>query len=1058
MAQSHRSTGLTDLLMSRTASEGGYDSDAMSITTPVVRSAAGTWRTCPPLAKDLLQSTISSTESVADTTPQPNKLAQREETSTSANRRERAKSSPLPDAAPKPSSTESLQLRHDESPSNALRRLSTGLANGTIRLPSTPELRAMRMPSMKELEASWRLSVAGSIHDMVTNEQERAVNETMKILSDRIVEAKRESLLSPGSGSRAAALDPVLLKHMALYAEKHSSDETPLAASHATVTESCPKAADQATAGVIEDQTRIRQDSQRDLHSLAESDKASIHLMNMRISQRLASTSVMPGSTPIHSNNTSSRSLASLSNDGTFMGSDNLFISRFPSFITTEHVRRPSDPQTRRLFENVSNVNKSRPIGIAAPSRKHTEPQIVQTKATRMPPDDASSIYWDGGEIVDKDIPSMSVRQSSFKNPNSIAVGGRLVPSSLPARHLSGSIGQLSTAEENAWFKGGSSDESRCSKDSWGWTDPADLDGRRSVSLPEPSNYLKPESTSKAQGGKHIRRTQSNERFSAMSVDGIYEQQNEQLSEAGPGNLRTDQEGLTTKVDHMMLESSMSLNKQERRISAGWLTQGQRSGWGFDLVNSPAEDKAKRAPSTVSIGPNDAPLAHIEESATNMWERAIRRAQVEPDERIGGFWATPQFDREGRRRSRMSVSERGATTHGKAADTELHDARRSRSAQWSRRSSFDVDIDRHQRMCSIAREPLLSLRSQSVKNREDPSRRKSQTMNEKRKPRGKSLLDLNKIFKTIHGPPEVYSLPSSTGVKDLESWARFPSHTREQRNGPAGDKDRVLIRDFLRQDDKQNNHKPRLTARATRSTLGLLPSTSSPWRLPIRKHDNLDRTKSKSMNVVMTSAERARQRREGLAGQWRNIYRRSCSGLKAYTSTYGHRSSVSIGATVEYPELEVLPGEGMLAKSRRMDLDGSDERLSQQAEGSDIDNLGDERSRTTRDAMPLFGMDANVWREIYKDCMSSTSALKSDSDMTSFGAGSPSGIERHVRKSTGYVCSSAEEHPLYLKDQQGRAKDSVLEKVAASNAGVASADCEDSQQENQEQGQRLAVE
>ncbi|RMZ77353.1 hypothetical protein DV737_g4402, partial [Chaetothyriales sp. CBS 132003] len=61
-------------------------------------------------------------------------------------------SSPIATTPSKTSFTAALQSSLNESPSEALRRLSLGIANGTIKMPDTPELRDLRKLASCEKE------------------------------------------------------------------------------------------------------------------------------------------------------------------------------------------------------------------------------------------------------------------------------------------------------------------------------------------------------------------------------------------------------------------------------------------------------------------------------------------------------------------------------------------------------------------------------------------------------------------------------------------------------------------------------------------------------------------------------------------------------------------------------------------------------------------------------------------------------------------------------------------------------------------------------------------
>jgi len=146
-----------------------------------------------------------------------------------------------------------------------------------------------------------------------------------------------------------------------------------------------------------------------DLPSDNDSDQLSVHLYNMRISQMLRPTS--SHTTTSHSKRPSldvAIPAKRRSNQG-----------YSSSRVTVEHNRRPSDPQTRQLFElaHQAKSSKWRSItslgsgvsGLSGPS-KHNG-------------DDGSSFYWSDGELGPAEN---SPRIPPKRHINSLAVGGCL--------------------------------------------------------------------------------------------------------------------------------------------------------------------------------------------------------------------------------------------------------------------------------------------------------------------------------------------------------------------------------------------------------------------------------------------------------------------------------------------------------------------------------------------------------------------------------------------------------------------------------------------------------
>ena len=121
---------------------------------------------------------------------------------------------------------------------------------------------------------------------------------------------------------------------------------------------------------------------------------------------------------------------------------------------------------------------------------------------------------------------------------------------------------------------------------------------------------------------------------------------------------------------------------------------------------------------------------------------------------------------------------------------------------------------------------------------------------------------------------------------DLGAWARYPSHTREIRTGSAGLSDNVKTRDFA--------YHPGINA-TVESSSG--EEASSGKRKKGKKKKQRPRTgmpKSRSMMFA----------KEFFKNYARHIRAPNVEFLK---HGHGHRTSISTGGKLEYPELEILP-------------------------------------------------------------------------------------------------------------------------------------------------------
>ncbi|KAJ9650532.1 hypothetical protein H2198_010167 [Neophaeococcomyces mojaviensis] len=113
---------------------------------------------------------------------------------------------------------------------------------------------------------------------------------------------------------------------------------------------------------------------------------------------------------------------------------------------------------------------------------------------------------------------------------------------------------------------------------------------------------------------------------------------------------------------------------------------------------------------------------------------------------------------------------------------------------------------------------------------------------------------------------------SVASVTLLGKWASFPFHTRHERNGPAGISDGVRARDFQQEQIQRVKFE--------------------------QEPDPKEGGQGKRKQTVLLKLKRFSR---STSMEWRN-------GVMAR----GHRSSVSAGRSVEYPELEMLPGERVM--------------------------------------------------------------------------------------------------------------------------------------------------
>jgi hypothetical protein len=430
VATSQSSTGLTEILASANASHGGYDSDAKSINSPALSSDADTIHVGKGFVKHALEqfeplvpSQSAKSSSCNANIDSPSSL------------HTKGHSSPLPESPKKTSFADALRMGGDESPKDLLRRLSAGIAEGSIKMPNTPELRAARLPSIKEVNDDWRLLAPKRSSSLRRAQKE--LEEKPRQLSDTTSAVGKENGVQHGNDNKRSSLiselDPVLLDYIDKCSEGFSSESLR------------PGSADQH----VPDSPADSDIQPRTNATPPEADRGSVHLFNMRISQRLASRSRIPITSPPSSLHRSTRSL--VPSDDRSVQAVSYSSARRPGPVMCEHNRRPSDPQTRALFEStLGSRDPSRSWKTITPAASTTSYAGIQSPSFGHLNDDDAEPKREAG------------LRRSLVNPHSIAVGGRSLSVNLS---IKGRPRHLSPAD-SGWSQQLSSDNPRSSQDS----------------------------------------------------------------------------------------------------------------------------------------------------------------------------------------------------------------------------------------------------------------------------------------------------------------------------------------------------------------------------------------------------------------------------------------------------------------------------------------------------------------------------------------------------------------------------------------------------------------
>jgi hypothetical protein len=909
LGTSHQSTGLAGLLVSRTASEGGYDSDAASIETAMLQS-----RVSPGFARQALQNEDFERKDTVMLNEAPRPLVETEQMGSEASDLSQSHSSPCLRTSPKTVFSSAQRLKGNQSSSGILRRIGSGFTNVTTKLPDTPELRAMSMPNILEANSDLRLSFSAP----------RCAS-NLKTLHDRMEKAKRASVATNDTSERPTKLVLDLDPTFVSYLSKKVRGTLPIHTNGEVF--------EYIDTGVCNSiiSSQQRSVTSTNIQPLLDSDRESLHPVNMRISQRLTSNSLMPVLSPRNLN------VGSVISKG--VASDQHYSSRDGlSFISQEHNRRPSDPQTRRLFEN-GTWN-----GNLCPKRNAVtflSSSYSNGKTAQRVHDDANLRYVSDADLttIRPRILGNVVRRGSIKSPYSLAIGGRSGSGGLPKRR--GSIGQLSNAEAAAWLKRNEANNRRGSND----LNILDRDGRgqgrgRSTSMPNGGRFIESVATPTK---KSYHSTDANELTSKVSVDEANDQRNRTLSGLNAGPVSDKRNENLSKIDPILLHDDPSNGRASQRATAGWLTEGRRSDYVFDFVDDKTLGKCGGDEKLGEIGEVDE-RAPFQESVTNMSECALKGTESDA---LSGMGATDRrlLDHLGRRRSKTTSSAslnryRQDRDSWKSVDRlDVADTRRSRSENGEEYSS----LTQHQRLCSLGRtQPWKSESNLAGQLKMKGGLIAANEIGEDKMRKG-SLLDIRR-FTTIGiltgKVKDKYG--RATPIKDLLStWTRFPGHIREERNGIAGQNDGVQVIDFmapaLGNDPKTT--KPRMslygTSQGIQSTadLGLYAPCSSRL-LGLEKSG-----KRKSRSLVIKDGKIDSggivKMPTGSMQTFKGLYPSSPSELRQHVSRHDHWSSLSMTDSVEFAELEIIPGEGLTNVMWRRDQDNSERKYCNHSNDAD---------------------------------------------------------------------------------------------------------------------------
>lgn len=859
------STGLSDILGSREGSVDRYDKDAESIKTPRLLSPAETIRLTH----------ISSRNDIAlGPSGMQAGIAAAQDSKVDLNPRisPRAQSLPTSQTPEKTKFVDALQANRGESREEMLKRLSIKIADGTIKPPNSEELELLLTPaaSIDSIKSQNRACFT----DLTDPETPQTI---VKRLSSRLDREHNVSGGSKASDIRSATLletlDPVLVEYIG-----RATPSRPLSSMIQERESSKVETVDDTTArdndgDPSESAPDCRSCSEEALHKqslpLTSPSRSqgfkSVHLFDMHISKRLASKSQATILSPATSGNTSRKSFdAAISTiPASSMNSitNSTTNTLKPSGIRAEHNRRPSDPHTRQLFERKG---------------EFTQPYWMRsgfsTKSKLMlqERDDASSYYtYDAGPPSSAgDVASFDGARSIKVNPNSIAIGGRAASYDFPSRR-SVSIHRTKSRSRDLPFRSLSTSNTQ-----------------HSILLEKASIILNNYTDGAAEQNRGDAGTESKAGVSDAQA---------QLTNQNP-----DTESLAGK--ELAAEGNTCTN---------WLTVDQKSGWNYDITRS--FTPLDRRYSAVSMVAPDANTETNTESAAEMWNRAYRTARDDPKGQA--LLAPTAFDVNRLRRTSSISTIRQKHQSETCRDASSKVVRRSQSVEPRARRPMIQEYDKVSK--GLKKLSFLHLRGSKASDAHDAAPRKLRKRSVPQLSTKSSFAASKHSVGSMLRPGHTLPLRELLGI-----WGTFPADEREKRNGPAGEADSVLTRDFAVHTPAMNN--------AIRSPQEFVASRQLSAVQQALKALSLRVSKSARKKGRSVSFPAGQSSSKTARSKLNRLYRTKSSEWRGYMVGGGHRTSVSAGQLAEYPELESLPGEGLFTFQPR----GSDQF--QQYDGSNM--------------------------------------------------------------------------------------------------------------------------
>jgi hypothetical protein len=203
---------------------------------------------------------------------------------------------------------------------------------------------------------------------------------------------------------------------------------------------------------------------------------------------------------------------------------------------------------------------------------------------------------------------------------------------------------------------------------------------------------------------------------------------------------------------------------------------------------------------------------------------------------------------------------------------------------------------------------------------------------------------------------------SSCSRPSPKSWAQYPSHTREERTRSAGLEDNINLRDFAIREVKDG---------------------VTEWWTSERKHHHHHHPKEEHHSLPIRLSNQIRT----------SLYKlRTAKNILSDDTIHGRKSSVRVAGKLEYPELEILPGETgceLLDEVERIERETETEmRIAERAARLRTVDIGEGNSDVEREEVNVgdTSLMSIADPKFYGDCVSLPLGNDGDEDRASMNS------------------------------------------------------------------------